>query len=149
VALQIGDKAPDFEGKDENSKIIKLSDFAGKKVVLYFYPKDDTSGCTAQACNLNENLDYLHQAGYQVLGVSVDSEKSHQQFIKKYDLKFPLIADTEKQIVQLYDVWKEKSMYGKKYMGIIRTTFLIDENGVISDIIQKVDTQNHTAQILK
>jgi len=147
--LSIGDSAPDFETKDQNGQPLKLSDYRGKKVVLYFYPKDDTSGCTAQACDLRDNYADLRAAGYEVLGVSVDGEKSHQKFIGKYDLPFSLIADTDKQVVEAYDVWKEKSMYGRKYMGTARTTFLIDENGIITDIIDKVDTKKHTEQILK
>lgn len=146
--LQKGDKAPDFSGKDENGNPIRLSDFKGKKLVLYFYPKDDTSGCTAQACNLRDNLPALKNAGYEVVGVSVDNEKSHQKFIAKFGLNFPLIADTDHQLVQAYDVWKEKSMYGRKYMGTVRTTFLIDENGIITDIIEKVKTDAHASQIL-
>lgn len=146
--LQKGDKAPEFSGKDENGKTISLADFKGKKLVLYFYPKDDTSGCTAQACNLRDNLPALKNAGYEVVGVSVDDEKSHQKFITKFGLNFPLIADTDYQLVQAYDVWKEKSMYGRKYMGTVRTTFLIDENGIITDIIEKVKTDAHAAQIL-
>jgi peroxiredoxin Q/BCP len=146
--LQKGDKAPEFSGKDENGKTISLADFKGKKLVLYFYPKDDTSGCTAQACNLRDNLPALKNAGYEVVGVSVDDEKSHQKFITKFGLNFPLIADTDHQLVQAYDVWKEKSMYGRKYMGTVRTTFLIDENGIITDIIEKVKTDAHAAQIL-
>lgn len=146
--LQKGDKAPDFSGKDENGNPIRLSDFKGKKLVLYFYPKDDTSGCTAQACNLRDNLPALKNAGYEVVGVSVDDEKSHQKFIAKFGLNFPLIADTDHQLVQAYDVWKEKSMYGRKYMGTVRTTFLIDENGIITDIIEKVKTDAHASQIL-
>ncbi|MBC8112168.1 MAG: thioredoxin-dependent thiol peroxidase [Verrucomicrobia bacterium] len=149
MKLSKGDQAPDFEGKDALGNTIKLSDYQGSKLILYFYPKDDTSGCTAQACNLNENLEGLQTAGYQVLGVSTDSGKSHQKFITKYGLNFPLIADEDKKIVALYDVWKEKSMYGKKYMGTLRTTFIIDENGIITDIIEKVDTKNHTSQVLK
>ncbi len=148
MKLSKGDKAPDFSSKDQNGNQIKLSDLRGKKVVLYFYPKDDTPGCTAQACDLNDNLPALQSAGYQVIGVSTDDEKSHQKFIHKYGLNFSLLADTDKQVVELYDVWKEKSMYGKKYMGTARTTFLIDENGIITDIIEKVDTKAHTAQIL-
>lgn len=146
--LQKGDKAPDFSGKDENGNPIRLSDFKGKKLVLYFYPKDDTSGCTAQACNLRDNLPALKNAGYEVVGVSVDDEKSHQKFIAKFGLNFPLIADSDHQLVQAYDVWKEKSMYGRKYMGTVRTTFLIDENGIITDIIEKVKTDAHASQIL-
>ncbi|NJL13734.1 MAG: thioredoxin-dependent thiol peroxidase [Microscillaceae bacterium] len=140
---------PTFEGKDQDGALIRLEDFRGKKVVLYFYPKDDTKGCTAQACNLRDHYKALLAAGYVVLGVSKDDEKSHQKFIKKYELPFPLIADTDTQINQLYGVWQEKSMYGKTYMGTERTTFLIDEEGNIAEIIQKVKTADHTAQILK
>jgi thioredoxin-dependent peroxiredoxin len=149
MKLTIGDPAPPFEGKDQHGNTIKLTDYRGKKVILYFYPKDDTSGCTAQACNLRDNLPDLQKAGYEVLGVSTDDEKSHQKFISKYNLNFPLIADTDKQIVEMYDVWKEKSMYGRTYMGTVRTTFVIDEEGRIADIIGKVDTKNHSQQILK
>lgn len=119
----------------------------GNKTVLYFYPKDNTPGCTAQACNLNENLDYLKSKGFKVIGVSVDSIKSHDKFITKFQLKFPLISDESHDIVEAFGVWVEKSMYGKSYMGIARTTFLIDEKGIITDIITKVDTKNHTEQI--
>lgn len=149
MSLNIGDPAPDFTSVDQNGQPIKLSDFRRKKVVLYFYPKDDTPGCTAQSCNLRDNYDRLRAAGYEVLGVSVDDEQSHQKFIKKHNLPFTLVADTEQQIVKDYDVWKEKSMYGRNFMGIVRTTFLIDEAGIITDIITKIDTQNHTEQILK
>jgi peroxiredoxin Q/BCP len=148
MELNVGDKAPAFSGKDENGNPISLENYAGKKLVLYFYPKDDTSGCTAQACNLRDNLPSLQEKGYQVLGVSVDDEKSHQKFIKKYNLNFPLLADTDHKVVEAYGVWKEKSMYGKTYMGIVRTTFLVDESGKIESIIGKVDTGNHTSQII-
>lgn len=148
MALQTGDPAPEILAKDQSGNDVKLSDFKGKKVILYFYPKDDTPGCTAQACNLRDNYDSLLSKGYVVLGVSVDGEKSHQKFIKKYELPFPLLADTDHAIVESYGVWVEKSMYGKTYMGTARTTFVIDENGIISEIIQKVDTKNHTDQIL-
>ncbi len=147
--LEKGQPAPDFEVKDQNGSQIKLSHFKGKKVVLYFYPKDDTPGCTAQACNLRDNYDALLAKGYVVLGVSVDDEKSHQKFIEKYNLPFPLLADTEHQIVEKYGVWQEKNMYGRKYMGTMRYTFVIDEEGTIEDIIKKVDTKNHTAQLVK
>ncbi len=147
--LSIGDAAPDFETRDQTGQPLKLSDYRGKKVVLYFYPKDDTSGCTAQACDLRDNYADLRAAGYEVLGVSVDGEKSHQKFISKYELPFSLVADTDKQVVEAYGVWQEKSMYGRKYMGTARTTFLIDENGIITSIIDKVDTKKHTEQILK
>ena len=149
MSLNIGDSAPDFTSTDQNGQPVKLSDYRGKKVVLYFYPKDDTSGCTAQACSLRDNYADLQAAGYEVLGVSVDNEKSHQKFIGKYELPFTLVADTDKKVVEVYDVWKEKSMYGRKYMGTVRTTFLIDENGLITNIISKVDTQKHAEQILK
>jgi thioredoxin-dependent peroxiredoxin len=147
--MQIGDQAPDFSGNDQNGNPIRLQDYRGKKVVLYFYPKDDTPGCTAQACNLRDHQPELQKAGYQVIGVSVDDSTSHQKFIKKYDLNFPLIADTDHMLVEKYGVWKEKSMYGRTYMGIVRTTFIIDEEGKIADIIEKVDTKEHTSQILK
>lgn len=149
MSLQIGDPAPNFTTTDQQGNTITLSQFRGKKVVLYFYPKDDTPGCTAQACSLRDNYERLLASGYVVLGVSVDDEKSHQKFAKKYDLPFPLLADTNHQVVEAYDVWKEKNMYGRTYMGTVRTTFLIDENGLISDIIGKVDTQHHADQILK
>jgi thioredoxin-dependent peroxiredoxin len=149
MSLQVGDVAPDFEVKNQNGEPVKLSDFRGQKVVLYFYPKDDTSGCTAQACNLRDNYPELRKQGYQILGVSVDPEKAHQKFIGKYELPFPLLADTEHEIVEKYDVWKEKSMYGRKYMGTMRYTFIIDEAGKIENIITKVDTKDHAAQILK
>ncbi len=149
MSLKVGDSAPDFSVNDQSGNPVKLSDFKGKKVVLYFYPKDNTPGCTAEACNLRDNYEALQKAGYVVLGVSTDSEKSHQKFIDKFELPFPLLADTEKQIHDKYDTWVEKSMYGRKYMGTARTTFLIDENGKIEEIIGKVKTKDHTAQILK
>jgi len=149
MTLNIGDKAPEFKGKDQHGNTIKLSDYRGKKVILYFYPKDDTSGCTAQACNLRDNYSDLQKEGYEVIGVSIDSEKSHQKFISKYDLPFTLLADTDKHIVEQYGVWQEKSMYGRQYMGTMRYTFVIDEEGLIQDIIKKVKTKEHTEQILK
>ena len=148
ATLTEGDQAPAITSKDQNGNEVSLNDFKGKTVVLYFYPKDDTPGCTAQACNLRDNYASLLSKGYAVLGVSVDDEKSHQKFIKKFDLPFPLLADTDHAIVEAYDVWVEKNMYGRTYMGTARTTFVIDENGIISEIIQKVDTKNHTDQIL-
>ncbi|TAG06711.1 MAG: thioredoxin-dependent thiol peroxidase [Cytophagia bacterium] len=147
--LKIGDKAPVFVSKDQNGDEISLESYLGKKVILYFYPKDNTSGCTAQACNLKDNHTILEKEGYVVLGVSPDNEKSHQKFIQKYELPFTLIADVDKSINELYGVWKEKSMYGKKYMGTARTTFVIDENGIITNIIDKVKTAEHTAQIIE
>ncbi|MEZ0609363.1 thioredoxin-dependent thiol peroxidase [Fibrella sp. WM1] len=149
MALSVGDPAPNFTTHDQHGNPLQLSDFKGKKVVLYFYPKDDTSGCTAQACSLRDNYADLKQAGYEVIGVSVDSETSHQKFIKKYDLPFTLAADTDKAVVEAYGVWAEKSMYGRKYMGTLRKTFIIDENGIIINIIEKVDTKNHAKQILE
>jgi peroxiredoxin Q/BCP len=146
--LQIGDKAPAFSGINQKGKKVSLADYTGKKLVLYFYPKDDTPGCTAQACNLTENHRALQKQGYAVLGVSPDTEKKHLKFIEKYKLTFDLLADTEKETIQAYGVWVEKSMYGKQYMGVARTTFIIDEEGTIADIIEKVKTKDNTAQIL-
>lgn len=148
MKLAIGEKAPDFEQKDQDGNLVKLSDLKGKKVILYFYPKDDTPGCTAQACNLNENLPALQAKGFEIIGVSIDGQKAHQKFIKKYDLKFTLLSDEDHQLVEAYGVWVEKSMYGRTYMGTARTTFIIDENGIITDIIEKVKTKEHTSQIL-
>ena len=149
MTLSVGGPAPDFTTTDQHGSPLRLSDFRGKKVVLYFYPKDDTTGCTAQACSLRDKYAELKKAGYEVLGVSIDGEKSHQKFITKYDLPFALAADTDMSVVAAYGVWQEKSMYGRKYMGTVRTTFLIDENGIITDIIEKVDTKNHAQQVLK
>lgn len=148
MSLKVGDTAPDFAVNDQNGEPVKLSDFKGKKVVLYFYPKDNTPGCTAEACNLRDNYEALQKKGYVVLGVSKDSEKSHQKFIEKYDLPFSLLADTDLDIHEKYGTWVEKSMYGKKYMGTARSTFLIDEEGKIEEIIEKVKTKDHAAQIL-
>jgi peroxiredoxin Q/BCP len=148
MALQVNDLAPDFTSKDQSGAPITLSSFRGKKVVLYFYPKDDTPGCTKQACNLRDNNTVLQDAGYQVIGVSIDDEKAHTKFINKYELNFPLVADTDKSIVEAYGVWVEKSMYGKKYFGTARVTFVINEEGVITKIIDKVKVDDHTAQIL-
>jgi peroxiredoxin Q/BCP len=147
--LTTGDLAPSFTSKDQNGQAISLAQFKGQKVVLYFYPKDDTPGCTKQACNLRDNYDALLKAGYQVLGISTDDEASHLKFIEKYNLPFSLIADTDRSINESYGVWKEKNMYGKKSWGTVRTTFVIDEEGKIADIIKRVKTEEHTAQILK
>jgi len=147
--LKIGDTAPEINSVDQNGEDITLSQFKGKKVVLYFYPKDMTPGCTAQACNLTENNEKLKAAGYEVLGVSCDGVAKHQKFIAKYNLSFSLISDESKQVVKDYDVWGLKKFMGREYMGISRTTFIIDKNGVIEDIIAKVDTKQHAAQILK
>lgn len=149
MKLKVGEKAPDFSTNDQDGKLVKLSTLRGKKVVLYFYPKDMTPGCTAEACNLRDNYQYLIKQGYEVLGVSTDSEKSHQKFITKEKLPFRLLADTDKTLHEGYGTWVEKSMYGRKYMGTARVTFIIGESGVIDDIIEKVDTRNHTDQILK
>ena len=148
TTLQPGDKAPDFTAQNQNGETVKLSDYKGKKVVLYFYPKDDTTGCTAEACNLRDNYSDLKAKGYEVIGVSIDTVKSHDKFVKKYDLPFTLVADPDKKIVEDYGLWAEKSMYGRKYMGTLRTTFLIDEKGKIEKVIDKVDTKNHTEQII-
>ncbi len=146
--LQKGTKAPYFEGQDENGNLVKLTDFAGKKLVLYFYPKDSTPGCTAEACDLRDNYERFLALGYNVLGVSRDSAKSHLNFIAKYNLPFHLIADTDLTILKAYEAWGEKKMYGKITEGTLRTTYVIDEKGVIIDSIGKVDTKNHTSQIL-
>ena len=146
--LKEGEKAPYFEGINQDGKKISLNDYKGKKLILYFYPKDNTSGCTAEACNLNDNYAQLTASGYEVVGVSPDSPASHLKFIAKYNLSFNLIADTEKKILETYGVWAEKSMYGRKYMGVLRTTFIIDEAGIIQRIITKVDTKNHVNQII-
>jgi peroxiredoxin Q/BCP len=146
--LSEGQKAPDFTAKDQNGNNISLSDFSGKDVILYFYPKDDTPGCTAEACSFRDNYQSLLSRGFQVLGVSTDDEKSHHKFITKYSLPFPLVSDTEKNIVEAYGVWVEKNMYGKKYMGVARKTFIIDKTGIIKNIIDKVDTKNSSQQIL-
>jgi len=147
MKLKIGDLAPLFKIEDSDGQLIDLSALNGSKVVLYFYPKDDTPGCTAQACNLNENLAYLQENGFVVIGVSADSNKAHEKFKLKYNLKFSLLSDPNHDLLNAYGVWVEKSMYGKSYMGIARTTFIIDEKGYIFNIIEKVDTKNHTTQI--
>jgi thioredoxin-dependent peroxiredoxin len=149
MKLTIGDKAPDFKVNDQNGKPVSLSSLIGKKVVLYFYPKDSTPGCTAEACNLRDNYQLLIKAGYQVFGISSDDEKSHKKFIEKQELPFSLLADTDKAVHEKYGTWIEKSMYGRKYMGTARVTFVINEKGMIEDIIEKVDTKNHAAQLLK
>ncbi len=145
--LKEGDRAPAFSAKDQNGNLVNLEQYKGKKLVLYFYPKDSTPGCTAEACDFRDNYQGLVAKGIEVVGVSTDDEKSHQKFIGKHELPFTLLADTDKQIVKAYGVWGEKNMYGKKYMGINRTTFVIDEEGNIAHIIKKVDTKNSTAQV--
>lgn len=148
--IQTGYKVPDILGTDANGTTIRRSDFPGKTIALYFYPKDSTSGCTAQACNLRDNYTPLLDAGYQVIGVSVDSAASHKKFIDKNGLPFPLITDTDHRLVELFGVWGEKSMYGRKYMGTFRTTFIIDQDGTVTRIIapKEVRTKDHAAQIL-
>jgi peroxiredoxin Q/BCP len=150
MALTIGDKIPDILGKDQNGKELKAGDFAGKKLVLYFYPKNNTPGCTAEACSFRDNFSELRKAGYQILGVSVDSEESHRKFVEKQQLPFPLIADMDKRLVELFGVWGEKTLAGRKYMGTFRTTFLIDESGIIENIIapKEIKTKEHAVQIL-
>lgn len=145
--LKVGDKAPEFEGTDQDGNMLTLSGFAGKKLILYFYPKDNTPGCTAEACSLRDGRRELRKTGFEIVGVSPDSEKSHKGFAEKHSLNFPLIADTDKAIANAYGVYGEKKFMGKTYMGIIRTTFIIDENGVIEKIFDKVDTKAHFEQI--
>ena len=145
MKLQIGNAAPTISMVDSDGNNFSIPN--GKKTVLYFYPKDNTPGCTAQACNLNENLEALQAKGFQVVGVSIDSNASHTKFKAKYNLAFPLLSDPEHQLAEAFGVWVEKSMYGKQYMGVARTTFIIDENGIITDIIEKVDTKNQSSQI--
>ncbi|MFT3737927.1 MAG: thioredoxin-dependent thiol peroxidase [Breznakibacter sp.] len=147
--LKEGDLAPAFSGINQHGKQIRLSDFKGKKVILYFYPKDNTPGCTAEACNFNDNYSALTNNGFEVVGVSPDSQTSHQKFMDKFGLKFNLIADAEKKILEAYNAYGEKNMYGKTVMGVLRTTYVIDENGLIVKIIKKVDTKASTAQVLK
>ncbi|MEZ5344850.1 MAG: thioredoxin-dependent thiol peroxidase [Pyrinomonadaceae bacterium] len=147
--LNEGDKAPAFTVKDQDGKSVKLSDYKGKKVVLYFYPRDMTPGCTKQACSLRDGFAELKKKKIVVLGVSTDDEQSHQKFIEKYELPFTLLADTQQKVSEKYGVWVEKNMYGKKYMGIKRTTFLIDENGKIVKIFKKVNVSEHADEVLK
>ncbi len=147
--LKIGDKAPEINSIDENGKVITLDQFKGKKVVLYFYPKDMTPGCTVQSCNLRDNYQTLLDNAYVVLGCSADNPERHQKFITKHDLPFPLISDENKEVINAYGVWGPKKFMGRTYDGIHRTTFVIDENGIIEDIITKVKTKNHTDQIIK
>jgi peroxiredoxin Q/BCP len=149
MSLKVGDIAPDFSAKDQNGQLVQLQDFKGKTVILYFYPKDDTPGCTKEACNFRDNYTMLLNKGMVVLGVSADDEESHKKFAEKFNLPFPLLADVDKKIIESYGVWGEKNMYGKKSMGILRTTFVIDTEGKIQEIIKKVDTEAATEQILK
>lgn len=146
--LKIGDKAPAFSGIDQDGNAIKSEDFAGRKLVLYFYPKDSTPGCTAEACDLRDNYQRFLAAGYAVVGVSKDSAASHKRFIEKYSLPFPLISDTSTEILRAYEAWGEKKNYGKVSVGTLRKTYVIDENGIITDIVTKVNTKTHASQIL-
>lgn len=147
--LKEGQKAPDFKALDENGNTVSLSDFKGKKLILYFYPADNTPTCTSEACNLRDNFDTLKKEGYHVLGVSPDSAKKHQNFIKKHNLPFPLLVDEDLTIIKAYGVWGQKMMYGKEYEGLLRTTFVIDEDGTIEKIFDKVDSKRHAEQILE
>jgi peroxiredoxin Q/BCP len=149
ATLNIGDKAPDFTGLNQKGELISLSSFSGKKLIMYFYPKDNTPGCTAESCNLNDNYAMWLSKGYEVVGISPDSIVSHKKFADKFHFGFNLIADTDTKILQAYGVWGEKSMYGRRYMGVLRTTFVINKDGIIEEIFDKVDTKNHTDQIIK
>ena len=147
--IRIGDMMPDFEVSDQDGNIISSRSLIGRKTILYFYPKDNTSGCTAEACSLRDNHEALIARGYNVIGVSKDSAASHKKFIEKYSLPFTLLADTSTQMLQAFGAWGEKKMYGKTVMGTLRRTFIFDENGILTEIIEKVDTKNHAQQILK
>lgn len=147
TALEVGQQAPDFQAKNQAGEQVSLADWKGKKIILYFYPKDNTPGCTTEACNFRDNYQALKKDGFEVIGVSVDGEASHQKFISKHELPFQLLTDEAHEIVEKYGVWVEKNMYGKKYMGTARTTFIIDEAGIIQHIIKKVDNKNATQQI--
>jgi peroxiredoxin Q/BCP len=149
TTLKEGDKAPAFSGKDQDGKKVSLSDYKGKKVILYFYPKDNTPGCTAQACNLRDNYALLKKKGFEIIGVSIDNEKSHKNFEEKFDLPFRLVVDEDKKIVNAYSVFGEKKFMGRTFMGTIRTTFVINEKGIIEKIIAKPDTKNHAQQVLE
>lgn len=149
ATLQVGDKAPDFKGIDQNGSTVSVTDFAGKRLILYFYPKDNTPGCTDEACSLKNGWAELRSKGFEILGVSADSAASHQKFIEKHSLPFNLVADTDKVILEAYDAWGEKSMYGKKYMGVIRKTYIINGEGVIEKIFDKVKVKSHDQQILE
>jgi peroxiredoxin Q/BCP len=147
--LSIGAKAPSFEGISQDGKTIRLEDFKGKKVILYFYPKDDTPGCTAEACNLRDNYDAWLKRGFEVIGISPDNDRSHKRFKEKFKLPFNLLADPDKKILKAYGAWGKKQMYGKSYDGVLRTTYVINEEGIIEEVFTKVDTKNHTSQILQ
>lgn len=147
--LTIGDKAPEFEGIDQNGTLVSLSLLKGKKVILYFYPKDNTPGCTAEACSLNDKNDFFVEKGFVVIGVSTDSIESHQKFAAKYSLNFHLLSDTDKKMVQDYGVWGEKKNYGKTYMGLLRTTYILSEEGLVEMVFPRVDTKTHADQLIK
>ena len=149
MELKVGSQAPNVQTKNQNGEDVDFSLLRGRKIILYFYPKDNTPGCTSQACNLRDNYDKLMNDGYLLFGISPDSEKSHKKFIEKFQLPFDLLIDEDHKIAESYGVWVEKQMYGKQYMGIARTTFIIDSNGMIEEIIQKVDTKNHFEQIIR
>lgn len=149
MALKPGDKAPDFEVRNESGEIIRLSDFRGRKLVLFFYPRDNTPTCTVEACNLRDNYQTFKEQGYEVLGISSDDTNSHQKFIQQHKLPYSLLADTDKKVHESYGTWVEKSMYGRKYMGTARTTFIIDENGIIENVIEKVKAKDHATQIFE
>lgn len=149
TTLQVGDKAPDFSGTTDSGETVSLSDFAGKKLVLFFYPKDDTPGCTAEACNLRDNYSVLEKEGYALLGVSPDGVAKHQKFVTKYELPFPLLADEEKVVLNAYGVWGPKKFMGREFDGVHRTTFVIGEDGKLEKVITKVKTKDHTSQILE
>ena len=146
--IQIGDRMPSFEVMDQNGNIVHSNDFIGKKTIIYFYPKDNTSGCTQEACNLRDNYEAMIARGYNVVGVSKDSVKSHKNFAEKYNLPFTLLADTSTDMIQAFGAWGEKSLYGRKYMGTLRKTFIFNEEGILTEIIEKVNTKNHAEQIL-
>jgi len=146
--MKVGQKAPDFSAKDDSGKTVKLSDFKGKKVVIYFYPKDDTPGCTKEACNFRDGIDAIRTLGAVVVGVSADSVAAHEKFKKKFDLNFPLLSDADRKIIEAYDVWKEKSMYGRKYMGIERTTYIVGKDGKITHIFPKVKVADHADEVI-
>ena len=149
ITLKEGDKAPSFSGKDQNGKVLKLSDLKGKKLVLYFYPEDDTPTCTIQACNLRDNYGLLKQNGFEVIGVSPDDEKKHKKFEAKFDLPFTLLADPAHKIIDKYGVWEQKQLFGRKYMGILRTTFVIDEKGIIRKIFLRPKNKAHAEEIIQ
>jgi peroxiredoxin Q/BCP len=149
VKLEKGSKAPDFKGIDQDGKTLQLNDFTGSKLIIYFYPKDDTPGCTAEACNLRDNYNMWLSKGYKIVGVSPDSQQSHKKFIAKFDLPFPLISDLDKKIIKDYGAWGMKKMYGKEYEGLLRTTIVIDEKGIIEQVITSVNTKEHSKQILE